>query len=46
MQDMHYYYKCQLDDIHKAIKENELEKASAKLDLLLNKIEPILLYKI
>ena len=46
MQDMHYYYKCQLDDIHKAIKENELEKASAKLDLLLNKIEQDINYKI
>ena len=46
MQDMHYYYKCQLDDIHKAIKENEVEKASAKLDLLLNKIEQDINYKI
>ena len=46
MQDIHYYYKCQLDDIHKAIKENELEKASAKLDLLLNKIEQDINYKI
>lgn len=46
MQDMHYYYKYQLDDIHKAIKENELEKVSAKLDLLLNKIEQDINYKI
>ena len=46
MQDMHCYYKCQLDDIHKAIKENELEKVSAKLDLLLNKIEQDINYKI
>lgn len=46
MQDIHYYYKYQLDDIHKAIKENELEKTSAKLDLLLNKIEQDINYKI
>lgn len=26
MQDMHYYYKCQLDDIHKAKSERNIAK--------------------